>query len=289
MSDGQNPERGCRLKVDDVVWEARHGAPAHGQRNWDSRYQAPGAGHLHNLIDRGIDGIEELDAQVLPALLRPAAAKPVSGIRFVLEPNARIHPRRSSASARRRTSSHGTPAVSPAITRRARRSISSAQAASTSAQSAAAASSRLANAIEIGLSGQSFVEDSQANCRWPLALQRDRTPPSAGATLQPLAGYWAIEFCRLLVRRTRSRQYGVAALESNSMVITSGRVVAGKIIVDGEPLPDGTVVTVLTREGDETFTLVPEAEAELLESLAEADRGETIPAEEVLRALRKLA
>ena len=73
------------------------------------------------------------------------------------------------------------------------------------------------------------------------------------------------------------------------MVITSGRVVAGKIIVDGEPLPDGTVVTVLTREGDETFTLVPEAEAELLESLAEADRGETIPAEEVLRALRKLA
>ena len=73
------------------------------------------------------------------------------------------------------------------------------------------------------------------------------------------------------------------------MVITSGRVVAGKIIVDGEPLPDGAVVTILTREGDETFTLGPTAEAELLESLAEGDRGETVPAEEVLRALRNLA
>ncbi len=70
------------------------------------------------------------------------------------------------------------------------------------------------------------------------------------------------------------------------MVITSGRVVSGKIILDGEPLPDGAVVTVLSREGDETFELDATAEAELLESMAEGDRGETIPAEEVLRALR---
>jgi hypothetical protein len=71
------------------------------------------------------------------------------------------------------------------------------------------------------------------------------------------------------------------------MLITSGRVVSGKIIVDGEPLPDGAVVTVLAREADETFELDSVAEAELLESLAEGDRGETIPADEVLRALRK--
>lgn len=72
------------------------------------------------------------------------------------------------------------------------------------------------------------------------------------------------------------------------MVITSGRVVSGKIVVDGEPLPDGAVVTVLAREGDETFELDAAAEAKLLASIAEADRGETIPAEEVLRALRNL-
>ena len=70
------------------------------------------------------------------------------------------------------------------------------------------------------------------------------------------------------------------------MVITSGRVVAGKIVVEGDPLPDGAVVTILAREGDETFELDASMEAELLESLAEADRGETVSAEEVLRALR---
>jgi len=70
------------------------------------------------------------------------------------------------------------------------------------------------------------------------------------------------------------------------MVITSGRVVEGKIVVEGEPLPEGARVTVLTREGDEVFVLDAAAEAELLESMAEGDRGETIPAEDVLRALR---
>ncbi len=51
-------------------------------------------------------------------------------------------------------------------------------------------------------------------------------------------------------------------------------------------LPDGSVVTVLAREGDETFELDADAEAELLESIAEADRGELIPAAEVMRMLR---
>ncbi len=72
------------------------------------------------------------------------------------------------------------------------------------------------------------------------------------------------------------------------MVITSGRVVSGKIVVDGDPLPDGAVVTVLAREADETFELDAAAESELLESMAEGDRGETVSAEEVLRALRNL-
>lgn len=59
--------------------------------------------------------------------------------------------------------------------------------------------------------------------------------------------------------------------------------------MEGEPLADGTLVTVLSREADETFELDAEAEAELLESLAEADRGELIPAEQVLDRLRNHA
>ena len=70
------------------------------------------------------------------------------------------------------------------------------------------------------------------------------------------------------------------------MVITSGRVVGGKIVVDGDPLPEGAAVTVLSREGDEGFVLDAAAEAELLESIAEANRGDVVPAEDVLRALR---
>lgn len=70
------------------------------------------------------------------------------------------------------------------------------------------------------------------------------------------------------------------------MRVTSGRVVSGHIVIEGEPLPDGSMVTVLAREADETFELDAAAEEELLLSLAEADRGELIPAEDVLRSLR---
>jgi len=73
------------------------------------------------------------------------------------------------------------------------------------------------------------------------------------------------------------------------MVMTSGRVVEGKIVVDGDPLPEGAMVTVLTREADESFVLDADAEAELLESIAEADRGEVVPAADVLNALRNRA
>jgi hypothetical protein len=70
------------------------------------------------------------------------------------------------------------------------------------------------------------------------------------------------------------------------MRVTSGKVVSGRIVVEGEPLPDGSTVTVLARDVDESFELDAAAEAELLISLAQADRGELIPAEEVLRTFR---
>jgi hypothetical protein len=42
------------------------------------------------------------------------------------------------------------------------------------------------------------------------------------------------------------------------------------------------------RDIDESFELDPTTEAELLLSLAEADRGELIPAEDVMRTFRNL-
>ena len=74
-----------------------------------------------------------------------------------------------------------------------------------------------------------------------------------------------------------------------SMQLATGTVVGGKVVVEGDPLPEGTVVTILAREADETFEVPPELEAELLESIAQADRGETISADELIERLRRIA
>ena len=73
------------------------------------------------------------------------------------------------------------------------------------------------------------------------------------------------------------------------MQLATGTVIGGQIVLEGDPLPEGTVVTVLARKAHETFEMPPELEAELLESIAEADRGETISAEEMLERLRRIA
>lgn len=69
------------------------------------------------------------------------------------------------------------------------------------------------------------------------------------------------------------------------MRVTTGKVIEGKVVVEGLPLEEGAVVTVLARESEETFRLSPEEEAELLLSMEEADRGETVSLEEVLEKL----
>ena len=72
------------------------------------------------------------------------------------------------------------------------------------------------------------------------------------------------------------------------MQLATGTVINGKIIVQGEPLPEGMVVTILAREAQEAFEVPPELEAELLDSIAEADRGDTISADELLQRLRRI-
>jgi hypothetical protein len=71
------------------------------------------------------------------------------------------------------------------------------------------------------------------------------------------------------------------------MQVATGTVVAGKIVVDGLSLPEGTLVTVLTRDAEPPVRLSPEEEAELLDALDEADREEGISAEELFERLRR--
>ena len=69
------------------------------------------------------------------------------------------------------------------------------------------------------------------------------------------------------------------------MVIASGKVVGGRVELDSA-LPEGASVTVLAPEGDETFEANTDTERMLIDSIAQCDRGETIPLTQLLGELR---
>jgi hypothetical protein len=68
------------------------------------------------------------------------------------------------------------------------------------------------------------------------------------------------------------------------MRITNGRVISGRVVVEGESLSEGATVTVLVPD-EGAFTLTVEDEAALLESIAEADRDEVVDGSDVLKGL----
>jgi hypothetical protein len=70
------------------------------------------------------------------------------------------------------------------------------------------------------------------------------------------------------------------------MKIATGRVISGRIVMEGAPFPEGSTVTILAPEGDGFFELEPREEEELLTAIAEADAGDVIDGEEFLRDLR---
>lgn len=70
------------------------------------------------------------------------------------------------------------------------------------------------------------------------------------------------------------------------MKIATGTVVSGKIVVEGDPLPEGCTVTILAPNDNGFFELGPEEEGELLTAIAEADAGDVIDGVEFLRELR---
>jgi hypothetical protein len=69
------------------------------------------------------------------------------------------------------------------------------------------------------------------------------------------------------------------------MQIASGKVIDGQVVIDGE-LPEGSDVTLLALDGEETFEVDAELEAVLLESIAQGRRGETISAEALIQEMR---
>ncbi len=72
-----------------------------------------------------------------------------------------------------------------------------------------------------------------------------------------------------------------------AMKIATGKIVGGKVVVEGASFEEGTSVTVLAKDEDGGVTLTSDEEAEILLAIAEADRGETVSAEEVLAKLAR--
>ena len=66
------------------------------------------------------------------------------------------------------------------------------------------------------------------------------------------------------------------------MRVASGKVIAGRIIVEGAPFEEGANVTVIAAEGSETFELGTDDEAALLAAIAEVNRGEIVDGFELL-------
>jgi hypothetical protein len=69
------------------------------------------------------------------------------------------------------------------------------------------------------------------------------------------------------------------------MRVTTGKVVGGKVVVEGEPLAEGAIVTVLGPDDEHTFKLRPEDEAELLSAMEQVRHGEVVDADDLLREL----
>ena len=69
------------------------------------------------------------------------------------------------------------------------------------------------------------------------------------------------------------------------MKIATGTVLHGHIVVEGEPFAEGERVTVLSHEQAESFHLSAAEKQLLLESIAQASRGEFVDVEELLSEL----
>ena len=71
------------------------------------------------------------------------------------------------------------------------------------------------------------------------------------------------------------------------MQVATGKIVDGKVVVEGVALPEGAVVTVFADDAENTVRLSPSLQAELEGAIDEAEQEEGVSAEALLESLRK--
>jgi len=76
-------------------------------------------------------------------------------------------------------------------------------------------------------------------------------------------------------------------MRCTNVIEIPGTVVDGKVVVEGDALPEGSAVRVILPLDDEPVELTDEDWTELQEAVAEIERGEYITGEELLADLRR--
>lgn len=71
------------------------------------------------------------------------------------------------------------------------------------------------------------------------------------------------------------------------MRVATGKVVGSTVVVDGEPLPDGSRLAIYVEEAD-GFSLDEGSKRGIEEAMAQLERGEAVTPEEVFARLRAL-
>ena len=71
------------------------------------------------------------------------------------------------------------------------------------------------------------------------------------------------------------------------MQVATGKVIDGRIVLEGTSLPEGAVVTVFAANVETTIRLSPTESAELESAMNDADFEEGITAEELFERLQK--
>ena len=71
------------------------------------------------------------------------------------------------------------------------------------------------------------------------------------------------------------------------MQVATGKVIDGRIVLEGTNLPEGAVVTVFAANAETMIRLSPTESAELESALEDADREEGITAKELFEHLQK--
>ena len=183
VREGQDMNDVGGFEIDHLVWKAFDRRSTHGKLRWNSWDGRSSFRETTDLVECGVYRGKKSTSETGPPFLVLVGGVIELLVGLVLCPKGPFHRFVRFASARRRTSSQGTPTDSPLRTLRARRSISAAHAASTSALSSGAASrlSRSSTATLARSSGLSF----RASSRTSLTLAMNAILPLGRVTPNP--------------------------------------------------------------------------------------------------------